>query len=94
MLVCTPPSFICYPLPPLSFSHKKKDHVVYLYIHPPPERVLAAFRVPFCSLTLFSLALVSKLPEYLSELCVSVSVELDRALLPNLVWWGSTCSLT
>lgn len=59
-----------------------------------PRGCKPAFPVPFCSLTLFSLALVSKLPEHLRLLYISVSVELDRLLLPNLEWWGSTCSLT
>lgn len=61
ILLCTPPSFICYPPTPLSFSHKKINHVVYLYIHPPPGRVQPAFRVPLCSLTPFSLTLAESI---------------------------------
>lgn len=73
-LVVYPSFFYLLPPTPLSFSHKKKDHVVYIYIHPPPGRVIAAFRVPFCSLTPSRFALFerrSELAEYRCRLSLT-----------------------
>ena len=69
------PSFF-YLLPPtlLSFSHRKKDHVVYLYIYPFIRRMRGAFPVPLCSQTPLCFALFerrSELAEYRCRLSLT-----------------------
>lgn len=87
------PSFfyLLPPYPPLFLSRIKRSCCLHIY----PSSTRKGRSCISRTLLLPNLVLArSRSLRVSRRLEISVSVELDRLLLPNLEWWWSICSLT